>query len=316
MNMKRILAAFLAAMMILSLAACGSTAPSSDATEDSSSSVTVENPAISFNAAYGESFDNVISIGIYDEEGRYLLDYTDANGNQRGYVDAALLEQLTAVYLSNNLAELNETEEYGDGEASANISLDFADGSMFSCMYTGEIPESVITAFNAMNEVVVAAMESMEPYRAHVDFAEDVDADAKAALEAVFAHLDNVALDMTAGMTVPADDPNYLHTVGMEPSEQVANTTVVQNMMGTLAHTVSLLQLNEGADAAAIQKTLMDNADWRKWICVAPDMAVAAEKDNMVLFSMTLSDIGEDLVAGLEAEGWTVTATAANPDKE
>ena len=313
MNMKRILAAFLAAMMILSLAACGTAAPSAPESEGDSS-VSVENAAVSLNASYGETFDGVTSINIYNEDGRYLLDYSTGMENQRGYVDAALMEQLTAIYQSNGLAELNGKEEYGDGEASGSIGMDFADGTSFSCMYAGEIPEAIVTAFTAMNEAVVTAMETMEPYRAQVDFAEDVDADAKAALDAIFAHLGNEALDMTMGMTVPTDDPNYAHTVGIEPSEQIANATVVQNMMGTVAHTITLLQLNEGADADAIQSTMMENADWRKWVCVAPDMGITAAKDNMVLFSMTLSDIGAELVAGLEAEGWTITANVENPD--
>ena len=322
MNMKRILAALLACVMVLGLAACGTT----DAPEAQQPAAS---PANSVMASFGESYDTSVNINIYPEEdGRFLLDYIDAEGNsQRGYVDEALMTELANIYANNNLAELNEKEEYGEAENFASLTMDFADGSTFGCYFAGEVPEALTTALTAMNDAVAAATATMEVYKAEVDFAEDVNADVKAALEAVFAHLGNDALDMTMGMAVPADDPAYGNMIGLETMdetkditpivnavlEQTSGTTVVQNMMGTLAHQITVFQLNDGADAAALGASLMENAGWRKWVCVAPDMALTATKDNMLLFSLTLTDIGTDLVAGLEAEGWTVTAAAENP---
>ena len=310
MKMKRVLAALVAGVMALSLVACGSSASNSNNAEPS------KNPITAFSASYGETMDDTIFINIFpaETEGKFMLDYNSATEMSKGTVDEALLNNLTALYEKSELATLNEKNEYGDGEASASMSLEFADGSMFSCAFGGEIPELFVTNFKAMDEAVKSAMETMEPYRAEVPFSDDVNADAKAELESIFAHLSNLALENNTAANLPSDDENYAYSTGIEANADIASTTVVQNMMGTLAHSMVLFQLNDGADADALQNTLMENADWRKWVCVAPDVALTAAKGNNVLFVMTLSDIQAELVPALEAEGWTITATAENPD--
>lgn len=309
MNMKRILAALVAGLMTLSLAACGNSASNSN--NDAS-----KNPIKSFSASYGETMDDTVYVNIFpaETEGKFMLDYTSADKMERGTVDESLLNTLTELYAKSDLASLNEKNEYGDGDASASMSLEFADGSMFSCAFGGEIPEQFVTGYKAMEEAILSAMETMEPYRAEVPFDEAVNADAKAELEALFAHLSNQALENTMATNLPSDDENYIYSAGIEANADIASTTVVQNMMGTIPHSMVLFQLNDGADAAALQNTLMEKADWRKWVCVSPDMALTASKGNNLLFVMTLSDINAELTPALEAEGWTINATAENPD--
>lgn len=309
MNMKRILAALVAGLMTLSLAACGSSASNSN--NDAS-----KNPIKSFSASYGETMDDTVYVNIFpaETEGKFMLDYTSADKMERGTVDESLLNTLTELYAKSDLASLNEKNEYGDGDASASMSLEFADGSMFSCAFGGEIPEQFVTGYKAMEEAILSAMETMEPYRVEVPFDEAVNADAKAELEALFAHLGNQALENTMATNLPSDDENYIYSAGIEANADIASTTVVQNMMGTIPHSMILFQLNDGADAAALQNTLMEKADWRKWVCVSPDVALTASKGNNVLFVMTLSDINAELTPALEAEGWTINATAENPD--
>lgn len=309
MNMKRILAALVAGLMTLSLAACGNSASNSN--NDAS-----KNPIKSFSASYGETMDDTVYVNIFpaETEGKFMLDYTSADKMERGTIDESLLNTLTELYAKSDLASLNEKNEYGDGDASASMSLEFADGSMFSCAFGGEIPEQFVTGYKAMDEAILSAMETMEPYRAEVPFDEAVNADAKAELEALFAHLSNQALENTMATNLPSDDENYIYSAGIEANADIASTTVVQNMMGTIPHSMILFQLNDGADAAALQNTLMEKADWRKWVCVSPDVALTASKGNNVLFVMTLSDINAELTPALEAEGWTINATAENPD--
>lgn len=309
MNMKRILAALVAGLMTLSLAACGNSASNSNNNAS-------KNPIKSFSASYGETMDDTVYVNIFpaETEGKFMLDYTSADKMERGTIDESLLNTLTELYAKSDLASLNEKNEYGDGDASASMSLEFADGSMFSCAFGGEIPEQFVTGYKAMEEAILSAMETMEPYRVEVPFDEAVNADAKAELEALFAHLSNQALENTMATNLPSDDENYIYSAGIEANADIASTTVVQNMMGTIPHSMILFQLNDGADAAALQNTLMEKADWRKWVCVSPDVALTASKGNNVLFVMTLSDINAELTPALEAEGWTINATAENPD--
>lgn len=310
MKMKRILSAIIVSVMALSLVACGG---SNGGTSNGNTSA---NPVTSFAASYGETVDNVIYLNVSptEDESKVMIDYMSGNKQERGTVDASLLSTLASVYEKSELASLNEQSSYEEGDAMGTMYMDFADGSNFTCDFGGQIPAEFVSGFTSMREAIETAMENMEPYRAQVDFADDVNETAKTELNALFAHLSNQALENNMATNVASDDENYANITGLKKADGIANTTAVMNMMGTVPHSMTLFQLADGADAAAIQKELMDNANWRKWVCVSPNMALTATKGNNVLFAMTLTEISEELLPALEAEGWTVTATAENPD--
>lgn len=313
MNMKRILAVLLASLMIFSLAACGTSAPANQST------------ITNFSASYGENFDDAISINLFPDEaneGKFMLYYGTGMDMNQGITDGALAETLTKLFNESKLQKLNGKNEYEDGDAVGSMSILFADGSTFDCSFGGKIPADFATAFEKMDAAASEASQTAEPYKAQVEFADDVNADAKAALNAVFAHLSNQAVESNMGTNLPVDNENFAYSIGINPEQAAAlnaqnnveNATVVMNMMGTVAHNIALFQMKDGADAAAFQQTLLNNADWRKWVCVAPDLALTATKDNYVLFAMTLNAINDELTPALEAEGWTVTNTVENPD--
>lgn len=310
MKMKRILSAIVVSAMALSLAACGSS------NGGASNGNTTTNPATSFAASYGETVDDVIYLNVSptEDKSKVMIDYMSGNKQERGTVDASLLSTLASVYEKSDLASLNEQSSYEEGDAMGTMYMDFSDGSNFTCDFGGQIPAEFVSGFTSMREAIESAMENMEPYRAEVQFDEDVNAEAKAELNALFAHLSNQTLENNLAMNVASDDENYANTTGLKNANGVANTTVAMNMMGTVPHSMTLFQLADGADAAAIQKELIDNANWRKWVCVSPNYALTATKGNNVLYVMTLTEIYNELLPALEAEGWTVTATAENAD--
>lgn len=319
MKMNRIWAALLACLMVLGLAACGK--PSTSGSNTPASAIST------LSVSYGENMDDMLNFNLIpaEEAGKFLLSLMEGNDLIRGTVDNALMDTLTQIYTEADLADLNEQNEYGTGDAVASLDVTFADDSFFSCSFGGDkIPEKLNQTLASMKDAVKKATETMEPYRAAVEYDEGVNADDKAALEAVFAHLSNLALENTAGMGVPAGE-EYAFAIGIDTENEkfqsvaetvsaaAANTTVVQNMMSTVPHHLVLFTLNDGADAAALQKTLLDNIGWRKWVCVDPDLALTATKGNYVLFGLTLADINAELAPALEAEGWTITNTVENP---
>ncbi len=322
MKMNRILAALLACLMVLGLAACGKPSTSED-------SNTLASPITTLSVSYGENMDDMLNLNLIpaEEEGKFLLSLIEGNDMTRGIVDSTLMDTLSKIYTETDLSDLNEQNEYGTGDAVAALDVTFADDSFFSCSFGGDkIPEKLSKTLASMKDAVMKATETMEPYRAAVAYDESVNADDKAVLEALFAHLSNLALENTAGMNMPAGD-EYAFAIGIDTENEefkavaetvsaaAANTTVVQNMMSTVPHHLVLFTLNDGADAEALQKTLLDNAGWRKWVCVDPDLALTATKDNYVLFALTLADINAELTPALEAEGWTVTNTVENPNQ-
>lgn len=70
-----------------------------------------------------------------------------------------------------------------------------------------------------------------------------------------------------------------------------AKIAVNQPLMGQ-AHVVLLIQPGEGADADQLKSDLEANANPAWMICMAADSVASAEKDGLILFVMTSSELG------------------------
>lgn len=317
MNIKRILSGVLAGAMVFSLAACGSGAQSgSGSNAPASSVVTVENPITYLSISYGENFDTTTYIDVFDEgvEGKVTITCTVGIDQVRGTVDASAMHALTAAFNENNMSQFNEKNEYVDGEAAASYYVEFADGTMVSCSFGGQVPAEFVTGFEAVKAAFDKASENMEVYRAQVGYAEDVKAEHKAELEAIFADCGNLVLENNQAMNLPAEDENYAYTTGIEHNDSILATTAVMNMMGTVPHAISLFEVAEGTDTDAMAAALTDEVNWAKWVCVTPSHAVVAEKDNYVLYLLTAAEIYAEMAPALENAGWTILTTVENTD--
>ena len=83
-------------------------------------------------------------------------------------------------------------------------------------------------------------------------------------------------------------------------------------MMMTTAYSLSIVKLEEGADADAVCADFAANVDWQKWVCVMPTNALVAVKDNMVLCLVAAGELYAMTASGIESTGWTVVETLEN----
>lgn len=72
---------------------------------------------------------------------------------------------------------------------------------------------------------------------------------------------------------------------------------VSEPMMGSIAHSVVLVRLPEGADANAFAAKVKANADPRKWICVEAETVEVKTKGNLVLLVMSTKEIASKIVS-------------------
>ena len=56
------------------------------------------------------------------------------------------------------------------------------------------------------------------------------------------------------------------------------------------------------------------NVDWMKWVCVMPNNAMVAVKDDLVLCLVAEGQLYSLTAIGIEAAGWTVVETLENPN--
>ena len=76
---------------------------------------------------------------------------------------------------------------------------------------------------------------------------------------------------------------SYLFIDYVEGSEGLASDAAIN----AIAHSVVLLRLPEGADAAEIQKEIEENLNPRKWVCVEAESSKVARHGNLILVAMS-----------------------------
>ena len=98
---------------------------------------------------------------------------------------------------------------------------------------------------------------------------------------------------------------------GLDDAAQITDAAAFEPMMGSMAFSMVLVRLAEGADAKAVAEAMKAGIDTRKWICVEADDLKVAGFGDVVMLIMVNSDSGMTAqsfvdafakVAGFEAE--------------
>ena len=84
---------------------------------------------------------------------------------------------------------------------------------------------------------------------------------------------------------------NYLGTKDIEYEEALASESAV----GSIAHSVVLIRMKDGADIEEAKKKIEENANPRKWICVEADDVVVKNKGNLIILIMSSSNYIEKI---------------------
>lgn len=79
---------------------------------------------------------------------------------------------------------------------------------------------------------------------------------------------------------------NYLGTKDIEYEEALASESAV----GSIAHSVVLIRMKDGANIEEAKKKIEENANPRKWICVEADDVVVKNKGNLIILIMSSSN--------------------------
>lgn len=84
---------------------------------------------------------------------------------------------------------------------------------------------------------------------------------------------------------------NYLGTKDIEYEEALASESAV----GSIAHSVVLVRMKDGADIEDAKKKIEENANPKKWICVEADDVVVKNKGNLIILIMSSSNYIEKI---------------------
>lgn len=323
---RRSLCALMIGAMSLSVAACANTdkdtttAPGTTETTNAAPSTTPSTePAQKsdinmFSVSMNPDAATLLHINVYkgETEGKYTVDY-QGEVRKQAELDAAALADLAAQLESTGLAALKGKNENTDGEASASMYVEFADGTTLDANFTGEISKEFQDAYTAMDKYFQTVLADVPEYVSQPTIGEGVNEETLAEVQAIMYSSGMTNQDNLMITNVPMDD-FFGTAVGLTNTDGITSGTTCGSMMTTTAYSFVIVTLDEGTDAKTVMDDFQSSMDWRKWVCVAPSNALIAQKDNMVLCLMGSDQMFEQTKAGIEANGWQNLVALNNPD--
>lgn len=99
---------------------------------------------------------------------------------------------------------------------------------------------------------------------------------------------------MTNALDLNDMDMVTYHT-GLTDLTGIKGILLSESLMSSTAYSMVYIVTEEGADAAAIQKDLMEHIDVAKWICVSAEAMKSAILDNDIFFVMGAPETVEDV---------------------
>ena len=106
--------------------------------------------------------------------------------------------------------------------------------------------------------------------------------------------LQTQALDVT--------DANMVKTfTGLDSTENIENLVVSEPLMSSQAYSLVLVKVKDGANINDMAKSMNENIDVRKWICVSAEKVYTATSGNVICLVMTNADTAKAVYDSFKA---------------
>ena len=316
--MKRLISLVLAVLLTLSLAACTPAAPAETAAPETTAPATLpsypvaENPVEFFSLTLGEDYENIRSLTAFlNEDGTAHVEYI-GDVKKIGTMEADIFNGITAALADSGLDALNGQDVWGEGEANGSMYITYADQTMLACGFGGEVPQAYRDGYAKMEAFFAQLTASMPEYVPQPMVMGEVEETLLAELTGI---INGSGMSNPDAFTISpvVKDEYFAYTLGLSSDAGIADAAQCAPMMMATAYSMSIVKLEEGADQDAVCADFAANVDWTKWVCVMPNNALVAVKDDMVLCVVAEGQLYSFMTIGLEKTGWTVVETMENP---
>lgn len=85
---------------------------------------------------------------------------------------------------------------------------------------------------------------------------------------------------------------NLFYFTGLQTAENITEAAVFEPMMGSIAFSMVMVRVAEGADAKAVAESMKGGINTRKWVCVEADDLMVAGYGDVVMLIMVNSENG------------------------
>ena len=149
-----------------------------------------------------------------------------------------------------------------------------------------------IIAVVAVVAIAVVAVVFLKPVE------KNVEGTLEEIMAKVYAGISEENLPMMLG-NIPVDSENvegFLGTTEVNYKEAVAS----ESMVGSIAHSVVLVRMNDAKEADAAVETIKVNVNPRKWICVEASNVAVKSKGDLVILIMSNETLAPTLEANFD----------------
>ena len=269
------------------------------------------------NGAVGEGEITFFSMNMNRTADEYL--YLMAYPNEDGTVyaefvgevkkigeamDGAVLEQIARAVEQAALIDLNGQNVYEEGEAGGSVYIEYSDGTVIGAGFSGVLPQTFQDAYAALEDCFRTVMADLDVYVPEPLIAGEVNADVLAEVLKILQDSGMANLDAFMISNVALDD-SFAYMMGLSSVDGIVSGTSCGAVMITTPYALSIVTLEDEADAGDVQADFREHIDWNKWVCVMPTDAMVARKGNMVLCLVGADDLYNQTAAAIMANGWT-----------
>lgn len=105
---------------------------------------------------------------------------------------------------------------------------------------------------------------------------------------------ENMQMQSLMTQVVETSDVDYVKTTtGLENADDIEYVVASDPMMTAQAYSLVLVKVKDGVDANSIAKTMNENVNARKWICVAAEKIYTTSSGNIVCLVMASDEIAK-----------------------
>ena len=109
---------------------------------------------------------------------------------------------------------------------------------------------------------------------------------------------EDVTVEMPGVMTqaidvTDKDSVNYM--TGLENGDNLEYLVVSEPMMSSQAYSLVMAKVKNGVNASEVAKTMKENINTRKWICVTAEQLYATNSGDVVFLVMTRKDLAKNV---------------------
>ncbi len=121
-------------------------------------------------------------------------------------------------------------------------------------------------------------------------------------VDTIYAGNENLFPSLMTQTIDVTDNESVAYMTGLENGDDLEALVVSEPMMSSQAYSLIIAKVKDGADADKIAKTMSENIDMRKWICVSAEVLYATSTEDLAFLVMSSEEMAKPVYEAFKKE--------------